>query len=130
MTTNLIVPLEMLLDNSLIFTDYFLLFSRERAPISSKLNAIDLYLVVCIFLVFGALMEYAAILLLLKKRRKPKYSIDVGLKKMFNNGDATQPLQGGRRAGSGGPGTPTSAGAMEEAKRMVSHFMITLIPLV
>jgi len=91
---------------------------RERAPISSKLNAIDLYLVVCIFLVFGALMEYAAILLLLKKRRKPKYSIDVGLKKMFNNGDATQPLQGGRRAGSGGPGTPTSAGAMEEAKRM------------
>merc|ERR1719411_1243575 len=91
---------------------------RERAPISSKLNAIDLYLVVCIFLVFGALMEYAAILLLLKKRRKPKYSIDVGLKKMFNNGDATQPLQGGRRAGSGGPGTPTSAGAMEEAKRI------------
>ena len=75
-------------------------------------------------------MEYAAILLLLKKRRKPKYSIDVGLKKMFNNGDATQPLQGGRRAGSGGPGTPTSAGAMEEAKRMVSHFLITLIPLV
>ena len=70
-------------------------------------------------------MEYAAILLLLKKRRKPKYSIDVGLKKMFNNGDATQPLQGGRRAGSGGPGTPTSAGAMEEAKRMVSHFLIT-----
>lgn len=91
---------------------------RERAPISSKLNAIDLYLVVCIFLVFGALMEYAAILLLLKKRRKPKYSIDVGLKKMFNNGDATQPLQGGRRPGSGGPSTPTSAGAMEEAKRM------------
>ena len=76
-------------------------------------------------------MEYAAILLLLKKRRKPKYSIDVGLKKMFNNGDATQPLQGGRRPGSGGgPGTPTSAGAMEEAKRMVSTFMINLVELV
>ena len=96
----------------------FLILCRERAPISSKLNAIDLYLVVCIFLVFGALMEYAAILLLLKKRRKPKYSIDAGLKKMFNNGDATQPLQG-RRPGSGGPSTPTSAGALEEAKRMV-----------
>ena len=26
---------------------------RENAPISSKLNAIDLYLVVCIFFVFG-----------------------------------------------------------------------------
>ena len=26
---------------------------REQAPISSRLNAIDLYLVVCIFLVFG-----------------------------------------------------------------------------
>lgn len=90
---------------------------RERAPISSKLNAIDLYLVVCIFLVFGALMEYAAILLLLKKRRKPKYSIDAGLKKMFNNGDATQPLQGRTRPGSGGPSSPTSAAALEDAKR-------------
>ena len=26
---------------------------REEAPISSRLNAIDLYLVVCVFLVFG-----------------------------------------------------------------------------
>ena len=59
---------------------------REQAPISSRLNAIDLYLVVCIFLVFskfdrleieetktifnypGALMEYAVILFLLKTR--------------------------------------------------------------
>ncbi len=62
---------------------WFLLF-RERAPISTSLNAVDLYLVVCIFLVFGALMEYAAILLLLKKRRKPRYTIDSGLRKMFN----------------------------------------------
>ena len=68
---------------------------RERAPISSRLNAIDLYLVVCIFLVFGALMEYAVILLLLKKRRKPKYTIDSGLKKMFsNNGDVTAQAPG------------------------------------
>lgn len=89
---------------------------RERAPISSRLNAIDLYLVVCIFLVFGALMEYAAILLLLKKRRKPKYSIDIGLKKMFNNGDASQPLK--RRTASAGPTSPTTtAGHLEEAKR-------------
>ena len=44
----------------------------ERAPISSRVNAIDMYLVICIFLVFGALMEYAVILLLLKKRRKPR----------------------------------------------------------
>ena len=46
---------------------------RERAPISSSLNALDLYIVVCIFLIFGALMEYAAILFLLSKRRKPRY---------------------------------------------------------
>ncbi len=52
------------------------------------MNAIDLYLVVCIFLVFGALMEYAAILLLLKKRRKPKYTIDAGFKRMFGTDGA------------------------------------------
>ena len=63
---------------------------RENAPISSRLNAVDLYLVICIFFVFGktsppslvlslpshppypaALLENAAILLLLKTRRKP-----------------------------------------------------------
>ena len=67
-------------------------------------------------------MEYAAILLLLKKRRKPKYSIDAGLKKMFNNGDATQPLQGRT---SGGPSSPTSAAALEEAKRTVIIIIIS-----
>jgi len=65
---------------------------REQAPISSRLNAVDLYLVVCIFLVFGALIEYAIILLLLKKRRKPRRTIDEGLKNLFN-GDANQPLE-------------------------------------
>merc|ERR1712172_360933 len=49
---------------------------REQAPISSRLNAVDLYLVVCVFFVFSALMEYAAILLLLKKRRRPVRSVD------------------------------------------------------
>jgi hypothetical protein len=63
-------------------------------------------------------MEYAAILMLLKKRRKPKYSIDAGLKKMFNNGEATQPLQSHRKP-TGGATTPTSASALEEAKRLV-----------
>ena len=55
---------------------------RERAPISTQLNAVDLYLVVCIFLVLSALLEYALILLLLKKRRKPKspWTIEGGLK--------------------------------------------------
>ena len=68
-------------------------------------------------------MEYAAILLLLKKRRKPKYSIDAGLKKMFNNGDATQPLQD--RTRSGGPSSPTSAAALEDAKRTVIFWAIS-----
>jgi len=58
---------------------------REQAPISSSLNAVDLYLVVCIFFVFAALIEYAVILLLLKKRRKPRRTIDEGLMTMFNN---------------------------------------------
>ena len=31
---------------------------RENAPISSKLNAIDLYLVVCIFFVFGSTTSF------------------------------------------------------------------------
>ena len=56
---------------------------REQAPISSSLNAVDLYLVVCIFFVFAALIEYAVILLLLKKRRKPRRTIDEGLMTMF-----------------------------------------------
>lgn len=68
---------------------------REQAPISSSLNAVDLYLVICIFFVFAALIEYAVILLLLKKRRKPRRTIDEGLKTMFGNGEAgsvrTQP---------------------------------------
>jgi len=71
---------------------------REMAPLSSRLNAIDLYLVVCIFLVFSALMEYAVILLLLNKRRRPKYNIDTAIKKMLNNGDVSQPLGQSRRA--------------------------------
>jgi len=71
---------------------------REQAPISSRLNAIDLYLVVCIFLVFGALMEYAVILLLLKKRRKPRrmHTIDAGLRGLFNqniNGEPSHSIE-------------------------------------
>jgi len=68
---------------------------RERAPISTQLNAVDLYLVVCIFLVLSALLEYALILLLLKKRRKPKspWTIEGGLKSMFNNGNVSKPMK-------------------------------------
>jgi len=60
---------------------------REMSPLSSRLNAIDLYLVVCIFLVFSALMEYAVILLLLNRKRRPKYDINSAIKKMLFNGD-------------------------------------------
>ena len=45
----------------------------------------------------GALMEYAVILFMLKKRRMPFHTIDRGLKHLFptktSNGEATQPLQ-------------------------------------
>jgi len=67
---------------------------REQAPISSRLNAVDLYLVVCIFFVFTALLEYAVILLMLKKRRKPRRTIDEGLKNLFsqsNSSSTTEP---------------------------------------
>ena len=40
--------------------------------------------------ILAALIEYAVILLLLKKRRKPRRTIDEGLKTLFSNGDATQ----------------------------------------
>jgi len=92
---------------------------REQAPISSRLNAVDLYLVVCVFFVFSALMEYAAILMLLKKRRKPKRTIDEGLKTIFpiatRNGDVNQPVQRPERkkntvgAGGGVGGGPPRA---------------------
>ena len=87
-----------------------ILLFRERAPISSRLNAVDFYLVICVFLVFTALMEYAVILLLLKKQRKPEYSINAGLKKMFNNGDAVTNTRG--------TGASSPQSALEEAKRM------------
>ena len=57
---------------------------------------------VCVFFVFSALMEYAAILLLLKKRRRPRKTIDEGLKSVFpvvaagagtGNGDVNQTVQ-------------------------------------
>ena len=114
----------------------FLLIFRERAPISSRLNAIDFYLVICIFLVFTALLEYAVILLLLKKRRKPQYSINAGLKKMFNNGDAMPALPAtgpipvnarGRAHHSAAQGSASSPSSqLEEAKRMVRKFEIEL----
>ena len=91
----------------------------------------DLYLVVCVFFVFGkptdtavfpgtcdnalclgALMEYAAILLLLKKRRRPRKTIDEGLKSVFpvvaagaagaGNGDVNQSVQRPERKKVGG----------------------------
>jgi len=72
---------------------------REQAPISSRLNAVDLYLVVCIFFVFTALLEYAAILLMLKKRRKPRRTIDEGLKNLFSqtNSNSDTGQHAGRR---------------------------------
>ena len=43
---------------------------KADAPASKRLNAIDLYLVVCIFLVFAALAEYSIILYIQKKFKK------------------------------------------------------------
>jgi len=82
---------------------------REQAPISSSLNAVDLYLVVCIFFVFAALIEYAVILLLLKKRRKPRRTIDEGLMTMFNNTAAPATSNGNEASGSGLTSGLTSA---------------------
>ena len=43
---------------------------KATAPVSKRLNAVDLYLVVCIFLVFAALVEYSVILFMQKKLRQ------------------------------------------------------------
>ena len=89
--------------------------SREQAPISSSLNAVDLYLVVCIFFVFAALIEYAVILLLLKKRRKPRRTIDEGLMTMFQNTAA--PTATGASNGAGeGPSTGPSPGQQQSVR--------------
>ena len=85
-----------------------------------------------IFQVFGALMEYGVILLLLKKRLKPTYSISFGLKKMFPNGEASsqqlptqqpQQHQVKKRRTPGSPAgnatTMLGVGEIEEQKPMV-----------
>jgi len=95
---------------------------REQAPISSRLNAVDLYLVVCIFFVFTALLEYAVILLMLKKRRKPRRTIDEGLKNLFsqsNSSSAAEPTghtsrRKQPRAGTEERGTEEERGQMLE----------------
>ena len=46
---------------------------KADAPASKQLNAVDLYLVVCIFLVFAALVEYSVILYIQKKVKKPSF---------------------------------------------------------
>jgi len=43
---------------------------KADAPASKRLNAVDLYLVVCIFLVFAALVEYSVILYIQKKVKR------------------------------------------------------------
>ena len=82
---------------------------REQAPISSSLNAVDLYLVVCIFFVFAALIEYAVILLLLKKRRKPRRTIDEGLMTMFQNTAAPTATGASNGAGEGPSSGPVTS---------------------
>ena len=83
-------------------------------------------------------MEYGVILLLLKKRLKPRYSISFGLRKMFPNGDTAlqqqqQPHQSRPQQGQQqlkkrrSPGSPAGNAAtmlgmaeIEEQKPMVS----------
>ena len=48
---------------------------KSNAPVSVKLNAVDLYLVICIGQVFLALTEYAAVLFGERYRRSPTASV-------------------------------------------------------
>ncbi len=79
-------------------------------------------------------MEYGVILLLLKKRLKPNYSISFGLKRMFHNGEASaqpQPIPAqqqvkrrrppGSLTGSGA--TSNALGEIEEQKPLVNDFI-------
>ena len=90
-------------------------YFREQAPISSSLNAVDLYLVVCIFFVFAALIEYAVILLLLKKRRKPRRTIDEGLMTMFQNTAA--PTATGAATNGAGEGPSSGPSSQQQTAR-------------
>lgn len=99
---------------------------REQAPISSSLNAVDLYLVVCIFFVFAALIEYAVILLLLKKRRKPRRTIDEGLMTMFQS-TAAPTATGAATNGAGeGPSSGPSGQQQSVRDKKVPHIELGL----
>ena len=63
---------------------------KASAPVSKRLNAVDLYLVVCIFLVFGALLEYALILFMQKKLRQPGFPTNLSSTKTDNDSPASK----------------------------------------
>lgn len=75
-------------------------------------------------------MEYGVILLLLKKRLKPRYTISFGLRRMFHNGEASaqpqaqppqQQVKKRKSPGSpaGNPATTLVMGDNEELKPLV-----------
>jgi len=100
---------------------------REQAPISSSLNAVDLYLVVCIFFVFAALIEYAVILLLLKKRRKPRRTIDEGLMTVFNNANATNAVANVPNVTNGGGESSNTGNTQQQSRdKKVPHIELGL----
>ena len=70
---------------------------------------------VCIFFVFAALIEYAVILLLLKKRRKPRRTIDEGLMTMFQSTAATTATSGATNGAGEGP----SSGPQQQPAKKV-----------
>ena len=47
---------------------------KANAPVSAGLNAVDIYLVACIILVFAVVIEYAVVLYLLKTVSSPTNS--------------------------------------------------------
>ena len=58
--------------------------AKSAAPVSTNLNAVDLYLIICIVLVFAALVEYAIVLL--RKRNQVEHNVtDVCRKKVAAN---------------------------------------------
>ena len=79
--------------SSVSSTLFPLLFSMENMECGNPETPV-VWLIRLFHLMPGALMEYAAILLLLKKRRKPLRTIDQGLRHLFtaSNGAAAVPL--------------------------------------
>ena len=99
---------------------------KASAPVSKRLNALDLYLVVCIFLVFAALVEYAVILFMQKKLRQPLFPgklAPVDRRKSTDNPPSTKETRYVvAQSQSSSPRQSSNAGSVRNKTEIEAHF--------